>query len=192
MEDLKRVVEEHFQSILDTMRQQYFYINDEVLQNTPRRVAKAWVDELLCGYFEDPKKILTPEFDAKYDEFVILKDIPFYSLCEHHLLPFFGHVSVGYLPRGKVVGLSKIARLVDCYARRLQLQETMTQQIADAIQETLDPLGVGVVVEAVHMCMSARGARVADASTVTSALTGVLRDNTNQARQEFLTLVRGK
>ncbi|MBW2674512.1 MAG: GTP cyclohydrolase I FolE [Deltaproteobacteria bacterium] len=164
--------------------------DEEALANTPRRVAKAFVDEFLCGYTENPEEILRPVFEAKYDELVIVKNIEFWSLCQHHLLPFYGEAFIGYIPTGKVVGLSKLARLVHCFSRRLQLQETLTQQIADAIQETLQPLGAGVIIEATHSCMSARGVKASGAKTVTSVLTGVLRDNTNQARREFLSLIR--
>jgi len=164
-------------------------IDEEVLANTPKRVANAFVEEFLRGYTENPEEILQPVFEAKYDELVIVKDIEFWSLCQHHLLPFYGKVHIGYIPIGKVIGLSKLARLVHCFSRRLQLQETLTQQIADAIQETLQPLGVGVVIEATHTCMCARGARVSGTKTVTSTLTGVLRNNTNQARREFLSLI---
>jgi len=189
VQELKQLVTTRVSEILeacDTLGP----IDEEVLVNTPRRVANAFVEEFLCGYTENPEEILHPVFKAKYDELVIVKDIEFWSLCQHHLLPFHGHVHIGYVPVGKVVGLSKLARLVHCFSRRLQLQETLTQQIADAIQETLQPLGVGVVIEATHTCMCARGVKASGAKTVTSALTGVLRENTNQARREFLSLIR--
>lgn len=187
--ELEPVFATHVRSILELISE-IAPLDPEVLANTPLRVAHAYLRELLSGYFEDPKEILTPEFPAKYDELVIVRDIEFWSLCQHHILPFWGRVHVCYIPTGRVVGLSKLARLVYAFSRRLQLQETLTQEIVDAIQDTLQPLGAGVIIEATHTCMCARGARVTGAVTITSALTGVLRDNSNQARQEFLSLVR--
>jgi GTP cyclohydrolase I len=158
------------------------------LQRTPQRVAQAFAD-LTQGYRMDPKEILNEAlFDVTYDEMVIVKDIEMFSLCEHHLLPFFGKVHVAYIPRRKVVGLSKIARLVEMFARRLQVQERLTNQIAETLQEAVDPLGVGVVVEARHLCMMMRGIEKQHSSAVTSAMLGEFRENV-QTREEFLSLV---
>lgn len=187
--ELEPIFATHIRGILELISE-VAPLEPEVLVNTPLRVARAYLRELLHGYFEDPREILAPEFPAKYDELVIVRDVSFTSLCQHHLMPFSGTASIGYIPTGKVVGLSKLARLVHCYAKRLQLQEVMTQQIADAIQDTLQPLGAGVIVEATHTCMCARGVKAFGSVTITSALTGVMRDSTNQARQEFLALVR--
>jgi GTP cyclohydrolase I len=158
------------------------------LQRTPQRVAQAFTD-LTQGYRMDAKEILNEAlFDVTYDEMVIVKDIEMFSLCEHHLLPFFGKVHVAYIPRRKVVGLSKIARLVEMFARRLQVQERLTNQIAETLQEAVDPLGVGVVVEARHLCMMMRGIEKQHSSAVTSAMLGEFRENV-QTREEFLSLV---
>jgi GTP cyclohydrolase I len=157
----------------------------EGLRNTPRRVARMYA-ELLGGYHTDPEKIVNGAvFNITYDEMVIVRDIEFYSLCEHHLLPFIGRAHVAYMPAGKVIGLSKIPRIVDLFARRLQVQERMTRQVADELQQLLAPKGVAVVVEAMHLCMMMRGVRKHDARMTTSAMHGAFR--TNQAtRQEFL------
>ncbi len=158
------------------------------LLKTPERVEKALAD-LTKGYEQDPAKILRGAlFDVDYDEMVIVKDIEMFSLCEHHMLPFFGKVHVAYIPDGKVVGLSKIARLVEVFARRLQVQERLTRQIADAIQGAIAPQGVGVVVEARHLCMMMRGIEKQHSSTVTSAMLGCFRQK--ETRTEFLALVR--
>jgi GTP cyclohydrolase I len=158
------------------------------LQRTPQRVAQAFAD-LTLGYRMDPKEILNEAlFDVTYDEMVIVKDIEMFSLCEHHLLPFFGKVHVAYIPRRKVVGLSKIARLVEMFARRLQVQERLTNQIAETLQQAVDPLGVGVVIEARHLCMMMRGIEKQHSSAVTSAMLGAFRENV-QTREEFLSLV---
>jgi len=155
---------------------------------TPARVEKAMA-YLTKGYDEDPNQILRGAlFDVDYDEMVIVKDVEMFSLCEHHMLPFFGKVHVAYIPKGKVIGLSKIARLVEVFARRLQVQERMTRQIADAIQEAIAPQGVGVVIEARHLCMMMRGIEKQNSSTVTSAMVGCFR--TKETRAEFLSLVR--
>jgi GTP cyclohydrolase IA len=155
---------------------------------TPERVERA-MSFLTKGYEEDPAKILQGAmFDVDYDEMVIVKDIEMFSLCEHHMLPFFGKVHVAYIPNGKVIGLSKIPRLVEVYARRLQVQERMTRQIADAIQEAVAPQGVGVVIEARHLCMMMRGIEKQHSSTVTSAMVGCFREK--ETRSEFLSLVR--
>jgi len=158
------------------------------LIDTPGRVEKAMA-YLTKGYQEDPHQILCGAlFDVDYDEMVIVKDVEMYSLCEHHMLPFFGKVHVAYIPKGKVVGLSKIARLVEVFARRLQVQERMTRQIADAIQEAIAPQGVGVVIEARHLCMMMRGIEKQNSSTVTSAMVGCFQSK--ETRSEFLSLVR--
>lgn len=158
------------------------------LLKTPERVEKAMA-YLTRGYKEHPTEILTGAlFDVDYDEMVIVKDIEMFSLCEHHMLPFFGRVHVAYIPNGKVVGLSKIPRLVDVFSHRLQVQERMTRQIADAIEDAIHPQGVGVVIEARHLCMMMRGVEKQNASTVTSAMLGVFQKQTTRA--EFLSLVR--
>lgn len=162
----------------------------EGLVDTPGRVARA-LRELTAGYGQDPAEILATTFDERSDELVILRGVRFTSLCEHHLLPFAGTVDVGYLPSSRVVGLSKLARLVDCYARRLQVQERMTQDIARAVAVHLDAGGVGVIVRAHHQCMGCRGVRQPDAEMVTSSMLGVLRDRP-AARAEFLSLTAGR
>ncbi|HKR28075.1 MAG TPA: GTP cyclohydrolase I FolE [Acidobacteriaceae bacterium] len=158
------------------------------LEKTPERVEKA-LAFLTRGYKEDPHAILQAAmFDVAYDEMVLVKDVEMYSLCEHHMLPFFGKVHVAYIPDGKVIGLSKIPRLVDVFARRLQVQERLTRQIADAIQEAIHPQGVGVVIEARHLCMMMRGVEKQNSSTVTSAMVGVFLNH--HTRNEFLSLIR--
>jgi GTP cyclohydrolase I len=155
---------------------------------TPGRVEKS-LAHLTKGYNEDPTMILRGAlFDEDYDEMVIVKDIEMFSLCEHHMLPFFGKVHVAYIPKGKVIGLSKIPRLVEVFARRLQVQERLTRQIADAIQHAIQPQGVGVVIEARHLCMMMRGIEKQHSSTVTSAMVGCFRQK--ETRLEFLSLVR--
>ncbi|HUY80099.1 MAG TPA: GTP cyclohydrolase I FolE [Acidobacteriaceae bacterium] len=158
------------------------------LLRTPERMEKS-LKFLTKGYGENPAAILNDAlFDVDYDEMVIVKDIEMFSLCEHHMLPFFGKVHVAYIPNGKVVGLSKIPRLVEVFARRLQVQERLTRQIADAIDEAIHPQGVGVVIEARHLCMMMRGVEKQNSSTVTSAMVGVFQKQNTRA--EFLTLVR--
>ncbi len=155
---------------------------------TPARVEKSMAF-LTKGYEEDPARILHEAmFDVEYDEMVIVKDIEMFSLCEHHVLPFFGKVHVAYIPKGKVIGLSKIPRLVEVFARRLQVQERLTRQIADAIQDAIEPQGVGVVIEARHLCMMMRGIEKQHSSTVTSAMVGCFRQK--ETRTEFLSLLR--
>jgi len=157
----------------------------EGLRRTPERVARMY-DELMAGYYTDPVKLLHDAlFTVDYSEMVIVKDIDFSSLCEHHMLPFLGKAHVAYIPNGKVVGLSKIPRMVELFARRLQVQERMTQQIADFINEVLQPHGVAVVVEGVHMCMMMRGVKKANASMVTSAVLGTFKDDP-KTRSEFM------
>jgi GTP cyclohydrolase I len=157
----------------------------EGLKNTPDRVARMYV-ELLSGYRQDPIELMNGAiFDVEYDEMVLVRDIEFYSLCEHHLLPFIGRAHVAYLPRDSVVGLSKIPRLVDMFAHRLQVQERMTRQIAQFLQESLKPIGVGVVIEGLHLCATMRGVKKHDARMTTSAMLGYFRKNP-ATRQEFL------
>ena len=159
------------------------------LKRTPERMAKA-IQFLTRGYNEDPAQLLRGAlFEVDYDEMVIVKDIEMFSLCEHHMLPFFGKVHVAYLPKGRVIGLSKIPRLVDVFARRLQVQERLTKQIADAIQDAIEPIGVGVVIEARHLCMMMRGVEKQHSATVTSSMVGGFRDD-HQTREEFLSLIR--
>ncbi|MGE5373905.1 MAG: GTP cyclohydrolase I FolE [Bacteroidota bacterium] len=157
----------------------------EGLRNTPARVARMY-GELLSGYNMDAEKIINGAlFNITYDEMVLVRDIEFYSLCEHHLLPFIGRAHVAYIPAGKVIGLSKIPRIVDMFARRLQVQERMTRQIADLLQKTLEPQGVAVVVEGMHLCSMMRGVKKHDARMTTSAMHGAFRANL-ATRQEFL------
>lgn len=164
----------------------------EGLQDTPKRVAKMY-DEIFAGYNQTPEDILSTVFgDEQHKELIIVKDIPFYSHCEHHMVPFYGTVHVGYIPgdSGAVVGISKIARLVECFARRLQIQERMTSQIADTINEILRARGVAVIIQAEHLCMGMRGVQKPGSKTVTSAMRGVFLDNTNNARLEFMHLIK--
>ena len=155
------------------------------LERTPTRVAKAFA-ELTSGYHVDPQALINDAvFDVAYDELVLVKNIDFFSLCEHHMLPFYGQAHVAYIPSGKVIGLSKIPRIVEMFARRLQVQERMTQQIADFLTETLQPQGVAVVVEGQHMCAAMRGVKKANARMTTSAMTGSFKHNP-QTRGEFL------
>ncbi|HUG80336.1 MAG TPA: GTP cyclohydrolase I FolE [Bryobacterales bacterium] len=159
------------------------------LKQTPERAAKA-LTELTTGYRMEVSDVLNGAlFDVCYDEMVIVKDIEMFSLCEHHLLPFFGKVHVAYIPNKKVIGLSKVARVVEMYARRLQIQERLTKQIADTIQDAISPAGVGVVIEARHLCMMMRGIEKQHSSAVTSAMVGAFRNNV-QTREEFLSLIR--
>lgn len=155
------------------------------LVRTPVRVA-CMFQELTAGYHVDPKRLINRAvFDVDYDEMVVVRNIDFYSLCEHHILPFSGQCHVGYIPRGRVIGLSKIPRIVEMFARRLQIQEQMTQQIAEFLQDALQPLGVGVVVEGIHMCAVMRGVKKANARMVTSAMLGSFKRN-QATRNEFL------
>lgn len=159
--------------------------NREGLENTPGRVANAYI-ELLAGYRTDPIELLNEAvFEVSYDEMVIVRDIEYYSMCEHHMLPFLGKAHVAYIPDGKVIGLSKIPRIVDMYSKRLQVQERMTRQIADLLDELLHPQGVGIVVEGLHLCSVMRGVKKHDARMTTSAMLGAFRNNM-PTRQEFL------
>jgi GTP cyclohydrolase I len=159
------------------------------LRATPERVARA-MRELTEGYRVNPEEVVADAiFEQEYDEMVVVKDIPFYSLCEHHMLPFFGEVHVGYLPKGKVIGLSKIPRLVEVFSHRLQIQEQLTKQIAEALNQTLAPHGVGVVIEARHLCMEMRGVETPGGHMMTSCMLGTFRRDP-RTRAEFLDLVR--
>jgi GTP cyclohydrolase IA len=160
----------------------------EGLRRTPERMARMY-RELTAGYRMDPDALLNDaSFEVDYDEMVVVRDIDFYSLCEHHLLPFYGRAYVGYLPRGRVIGLSKIPRVVDMYARRLQVQERMTQQIATLLMDRLEPKGVGCVVEAAHLCTMMRGVQKTETRMVTSAMLGRFRAD-SKTRSEFLSLI---
>jgi GTP cyclohydrolase IA len=160
----------------------------EGLAGTPERVRRMY-DELTAGYHVDPDALLNGAcFNVDYDEMVVVRDIEFFSLCEHHLLPFIGHAHVGYLPRGRVVGLSKIPRIVDMFAKRLQLQERLTVQVADFVMERLEPKGVACVVEATHLCTMMRGVKKQEATMVTSSMTGTFRRDA-RTRAEFMGLI---
>jgi GTP cyclohydrolase IA len=183
------------QSIADLVRRMIQLIGEDPdrdgLRHTPERFEKA-LRFLTGGYQQDPERLLNGAmFSVCYDQMVLVKDIEIYSLCEHHMLPFFGKCHVAYIPDKKVVGLSKIPRLVNMFARRLQIQERLTNQIASAIQQKIAPLGVGVVVEARHLCMVMRGVEKQNSQTVTSAMLGAFRENV-QTREEFLSLIRDK
>jgi GTP cyclohydrolase I len=161
----------------------------EGLLDTPSRVVRSY-EEFFAGYAQEPREILSRTFSEVqgYDEMIVLKDIRFESYCEHHMVPIIGRAHVAYLPRERVVGISKLARLVDAFAKRLQIQEKMTAQIADTLEEVLQPLGVGVILEATHQCMSTRGVHKAGASMVTSRMLGTFRDDPS-TRREFLAIV---
>ena len=183
---------------LEQLQQHYYEIlqllgedpSREGLQKTPLRVAKA-MQVLTRGYEQDAHKVLTDAlFEEKYNQMVIVKDIDFFSLCEHHMIPFYGKAHVAYIPNGYITGLSKIARVVDIFSHRLQVQERLTQQIKDCIQDTLHPMGVMVVIEAKHMCMQMRGVEKQNAITTTSDFSGAF--NQAKTRQEFMNLLRGE
>ena len=179
-------LEEHYRQILGLLGED---AEREGLVKTPQRVAKA-MQTLTRGYRMDPRAVLnSAKFKEDYSQMVIVKNIDFYSLCEHHMLPFFGKVHVAYIPNGYITGLSKIARVVDIFSHRLQVQERMTLQIKECIQETLNPLGVMVVVEAQHMCMQMRGVEKQNSVTTTSDFTGAF--NQAKTREEFMNLIRG-
>lgn len=177
-------IAEHVTALLDLIGEDS---SRQGLLRTPARVGEAF--QFACkGYTEDPEAILRSAiFEEDYRQMVVVKDIDFYSLCEHHLLPFFGKAHIAYIPNGKITGLSKIARIVDVYARRLQVQERLTTQIKDCIQQTLNPLGVMVVIEAEHLCMQMRGVQKQQAVTTTSDFTGAF--NRQETRDEFLKLI---
>jgi len=162
-------------------------IERDGLKETPQRVGRMY-EELLAGMHDDPKKHLRSVFSENYDEIVLLRNIPFYSICEHHLMPFIGTAHVAYLPSGKVLGVSKLARIVDCFAHRLQTQERLTYKIADFIMTNLKPLGVGVVMEASHSCMTIRGIKKPGSAMVTSAIRGIFRKDP-RSRNELMSLI---
>lgn len=175
----------HYTEIINILGED---VNREGLVKTPERVAKA-MQYLTQGYEQDPEAILSSAlFKENYRQMVIVKDIHFYSLCEHHMIPFFGKAHVAYIPNGQITGLSKIARVVDVFARRLQVQERMTTQIKEAIQNTLNPLGVMVVIEAQHMCMQMRGVEKQNSVTTTSDFTGIFKEA--KTREEFISLIK--
>jgi GTP cyclohydrolase IA len=179
-------MEEHVRAILTAIGEDP---DREGLQKTPERVARA-LSFLTSGYREDPDQIINDAlFTEDYEEMILEKDIDFYSLCEHHLLPFHGRAHVAYIPRHKIVGVSKLARLVDAYARRLQVQERLTKQIAHTVMDRINPLGVAVVLEAQHMCMNMRGVQKENSVIITSALLGAFRTR-QETRAEFMNLIR--
>ncbi|MBI2209698.1 MAG: GTP cyclohydrolase I FolE [Deltaproteobacteria bacterium] len=181
-------MEEHIRSILKALGEDP---DREGLKKTPERVSEA-LTFLTRGYRTDPDKVINDAlFTEEYEEMIVQKDIDFFSLCEHHLLPFFGKAHVAYIPRHKIVGVSKLARLVDVYARRLQVQERLTNQIATTIMGKLDPMGVAVVIEAEHLCMRMRGVEKQNSLIITSALLGVFRSR-QETRAEFMNLIRQK
>lgn len=182
MEDKKKQIEFHVKEILRLIGENP---EREGLLDTPHRVAKMYLNEIFEGYKQQPVEILNNAvFHSDYEEMVIVKDIDFYSMCEHHLIPFFGVVHVGYIPDGKLIGLSKIPRLVDMFARRLQIQEQMTVQIAKTLEELLEPKGVAVVVEAIHLCSVMRGVRKPRNKMITSEVRGAFRKH-QKTREEF-------
>lgn len=184
-DDTTQAIAQHVEQLLVHMGENP---NREGLKRTPHRVGEA-MQFLTQGYNQDPEAILKAAlFEEDYRQMVVVKDITFYSLCEHHLLPFFGKVHVAYIPNGKITGLSKIARVVDVFARRLQVQERMTTQIKECIQNTLNPLGVMVVVEAEHLCMQMRGVQKQNSITTTSDFTGAF--NRPETREEFMNLIQ--
>jgi len=179
------------QTLRHSLVQMLRYIGEdpgrEGLKETPDRILRSW-KELFSGYEQNPQDVLKVFEDGACDEMVVLKHIEFYSTCEHHFLPFFGHISIGYLPHKKVVGVSKLARLTEIFTRRLQIQERLTSQIADSLMDMLDPKGVIVICEAQHLCMTARGVEKQRSQMVTSAIRGIFKTNP-QAKQEFLQLI---
>jgi len=187
-DDLTESLKGHYEEVIKGIGEDP---NREGLLKTPERVAKA-MQFLTKGYDQDPDQIVQQAiFHEEYSEMVIVKDIELYSLCEHHMLPFFGKAHVAYIPNGKIVGLSKIPRVVDAYARRLQVQERLTIEVRDCIQRTLNPKGVAVVIEAEHMCMQMRGVQKQNSATTSSAFTGLFMTN-DSTRKEFINLVQAK
>ena len=161
----------------------------EGLLNTPNRVSRTW-EYLSRGYSLNVEELINGAiFNQEYDQMVVVKDIEFYSMCEHHLLPFFGHAHIAYIPNGKIIGLSKIPRILDMFSRRLQIQERMTQEVADMLNEVLEPKGVAVIIEAQHMCMQMRGVEKRQSYMSTSAMLGIFRDD-DKTRKEFLDIVK--
>ncbi len=189
MEDKKKKIEFHVKEILRLIGEDP---EREGLLDTPHRVAKMYLNEVFEGYKQQPIEILNNAvFHSDYEEMVIVKDIDFYSMCEHHMIPFFGVVHVGYIPDGKLIGLSKIPRLVDMFARRLQIQEQMTVQIAKTLEELLEPKGVAVVVEAIHLCSVMRGVRKPRNKMITSEVRGAFRKH-QKTREEFFSHIGRK
>jgi GTP cyclohydrolase I len=178
----KEIMEDAIRMFLNGLEIDTF---DQHLMKTPERVAKAWAESFGKGYELKVSDVLTVEFKEAYDEMIIVKDIPFYSMCAHHMIPFFGKAKIGYIPSGCVTGLSKLARVLDVYARRLQIQEQLTMQVASSINKLLKPKGVGVVLEAEHLCMTHRGVGKPGSMTITSCLLGAMRDEI-ETRHEFL------
>lgn len=178
-------IEEHVREILRLIGED---VDREGLLDTPARVTRMY-EEIFSGYSADPREVLGTTFDEKHEELVIVKDIVYYSQCEHHMAPFFGKVHVGYIPSGKIAGLSKFARLVDAVTRKLQVQERITSEIADMMEDVLKPHGIMVVVEGEHMCMCSRGVKKSGSKTVTSAVRGVFRTDA-ASRSEFLSLIK--
>nr|WP_240353642.1 GTP cyclohydrolase I FolE [Cohnella algarum] len=178
-------IEHHVREILKLIGED---VEREGLLDTPARVTRMY-EEIFAGYEVDPRDVLGVTFDEKHEELVIVKDIVYYSQCEHHMAPFFGKAHIGYIPSGKIAGLSKLARLVEAVTRRLQVQERITSQIADILEESLDPHGVMVVVEGEHLCMCSRGVKKPGSKTVTSAVRGQFR-NSSALRSEFLSLIK--
>lgn len=169
-------IEQAFRTMIDAIGESK--VGEEPFKNSPKRVAKMWVDELLVGYDMNPERILEKDFElSEYDEMIVVNPIEFYSTCEHHLVPFFGHVHLAYIPKGKVVGLSKIPRLIDVYARRLQIQERMTCQIADTFMKYVIPQGCYVVIEGVHFCTKSRGIQKQCITVTTSAERGIFKSD---------------
>jgi GTP cyclohydrolase I len=187
-DELTNKLSGHYKDVLDLIGED---VNREGLQKTPERMAKA-MQFLVQGYDQHPDDIMNSAiFHEEYSEMVIVKDIEVYSMCEHHMLPFFGKAHVAYIPNGKIVGLSKVPRIVDAYSRRLQVQERLTIEIRDCIQRTLEPKGVAVVIEASHMCMQMRGVQKQNSVTTSSAFTGLFLKN-DSTRKEFINLIQAK
>ena len=187
-EQTTAAIAEHYREILRLLGEDP---EREGLVKTPERVAKA-MSFITKGYTEDPIEIIKSAiFKEEYKQMVLVKDIELYSICEHHMLPFYGKAHVAYIPNGYITGLSKIARVVECFARRLQVQERLTVQIRDSIQEALNPMGVAVVIEASHMCMQMRGVEKQSSATTTSAFTGIFLSD-HRTREEFMTLISNK
>ena len=186
-EEITEVLSDNYRTIIENLGED---VNREGLEKTPERVAKA-MQFLTHGYGLDPLEIMKSAlFTEDHKQMIVVKDIEVYSMCEHHMLPFFGKAHVAYIPNGKIVGLSKIPRIVDAYARRMQVQERLTDQIKDCIQEALNPLGVAVVIEAQHMCMQMRGIQKQNSLTTTSSFTGAFEKD--KTRKEFISLVSNK
>lgn len=184
--DIQKIREDAVRILLSTLGED---VEREGLLDTPKRVAKMY-DEVYAGYLQSPEELLATTFDSDgHDELVLVGPIPFHSHCEHHMVPFVGTAYVAYIPNQRVVGISKLARLVDAFSKRLQIQERLTTQIADTIESVLAPRGVAVIVEAEHMCMTMRGVKKPGTKTTTSAMRGVFRENDNHARMELMMLI---